>query len=303
MKLPPILIIVFNRPDFALKLFEALAKLKPEKLYVISDGPRNEREAIDVEKSRLIFNNVDWNCQIKYDYSSVNIGLRQRITSGIDWVFQSEETLIILEDDCIPQPDFFKFCSSMLDRYADDNRIMAINGCNLNPRLSKTFPNSYFFSKYANSWGWATWKRAWDLFDRDLSGFDDKDTFKNFTYNFPYRTRSSLYWHYKMGVVKESKINSWAYRWMFSLWIQNGLAVVPKFNLIQNIGDDERSTNTKGNLHFLKIESSPIIEDELSHPNFIHANLTYDKWLEDSIYSKSLKYRLLWMIKKLTFQI
>lgn len=301
--IPPILVIVFNRPDFALKLFEVLEKVRPEKLYVISDGPRNDKEAKTINESREIFRNISWICDVKYDFLEENVGLRKRITSGIDWAFTYEDRLIILEDDCLPHPDFFSFCDKMLDKYLDDERVMTINGCNLNPTLTKDIASSYFFSRYANSWGWATWKRAWSLYDADLSGMDDNFTLKNFNYNLPYRKRSSLYWIYKLGEVKKSKITSWAFRWMFTLWIQNGLAIVPGNNLIRNIGDDDRSSNTKGNLHFLNILASPLPSAKLLHPKFMIANMTYDNWLENSIYSKSVKYRLIWLFKKLTFQI
>lgn len=299
----PILVIIFNRPDFAIKLFEVLEKVKPKNLYVISDGPRNEEEALEVEKSRAIFNKIHWPCLVKYDYSNTNIGLRKRITSGIDWAFENEEKLIILEDDCIPHPDFFKYCRELLSKYADDKRIMTINGCNLKSEITETLPETYLFSKYANSWGWATWKRSWKLYDSTLSGLDDKLIAKSFTYNLPHRTRSALYWHYKLRLVRNSKINSWAYRWMFSLWTQNGLAIVPKNNLIQNIGSDNRSSNTKGNLHYLNIKSAPLLKKTISHPQYINANIAYDNWLENSIYSKSIKFRLVWLFKKLTFQI
>lgn len=304
MEMPAILLIIFNRPDFSRKMYNVLEKIRPPKLYVISDGARDENEGIEVNKSRDIFNNISWPCNVNYNYSDFNLGLFKRITSGIDWAFENETELIILEDDCIPHPDFFKFCEEMLIRYANDKRVMTINGCNLNPELSKGFSDSYFFSKYSNSWGWATWKRSWKLFDRNLSGMDSKLALKNFTYNFLYRKRSSIYWNYKLGLVKKSKINSWAYRWMFTLWIQNGLAIVPQNNLIKNIGNDERSSNTRGKLHYLNIDSKSLFNDkELTYPKYIHASVDYDKWLENSIYSKSIGYRLKWLFYKVTFQI
>lgn len=303
MNVPPILVIIFNRPEFTQKLFEVISQIQPEKLYVISDGPRNEEEALEVKKSRAIFKTISWPGQVKYNYADTNMGLRQRISSGIDWAFEYEEKLIILEDDCIPHPSFFRFCDELLSKYENDTRVMTINGCNLNPALSTSLPTSYFYSKYANSWGWATWKRAWSLYDRDLSGLDDREVLKNFSYFFTNSWRADIYWHYYLNRVKNSKINSWAYRWMFSLWIQNGLAIVPKNNLIQNIGIDERSSNTKGKYHYLNIEATPISNNMLSHPKFTHVNISYDKWLENTVYSKSLRYRLIWLIKKITLQI
>ena len=295
----PILIIIFNRPDFAKKVYEALSELKPSKLFVISDGPRTLEDEKDILLSRNIFNTITWNCEVKYNYLIANIGLRKLISGGITWAFQNEEKLIILEDDCIPHPDFFTFCEDLLIKYQDDNRIMTINGCNLNPNLSQNNSELFFFSKYANSWGWATWKRAWKLFDSELVGLENKNSAKNFAFNLPYRYRSALYWHYKLNEVKNSKINSWAYRWMFTLWLNNGLAIVPHSNLIQNIGNDKRSTNTKGNLHYLNICTTTLNKNKSKDPLCIIANLYYDKWLEDTIYSKSVINRFNWVVKKI----
>ena len=298
----PILVIIFNRPDFAKNALLTLSQLKPEKLYVISDGPRTKEEEQSVRQTREIFNTIDWNCEVKYNYSDVNQGLLKRISSGITWAFENEEKLIILEDDCMAHLDFFRFCEDLLTKYQDDTRIMTINGCNLNPRLTQNSPEWYFFSKYANSWGWATWKRAWKLFDSELVGMENKNAAKNFAFNLPYRYRSSTYWHYKLDKVKSSKINSWAYRWQFTLWINNGLAIVPHSNLIQNIGNDTRSTNTKGHLHYLNIRTSPLNTNKSKDPNFIIADSRYDRWLEDTIYSKSVMHRLIWATKKI-FQL
>ncbi len=299
MQTTPILVILFNRPDFATKLFQVISELKPPKLYVISDGPRTALEAEAVQKSRDIFNVINWVCEVKKNYSDENLGLRNRISGGISWAFENEERLIILEDDCIPHPDFFPFCDELLTKYKDDTRIMTINGCNLNPDLTRNNSETYFFSKYASSWGWATWKRAWNLYDSEMEGFDNKDVLRNFAYNLPYRYRAASYWYLKLEKVKNAQINSWAYRWMFTLWINNGLAVVPKTNLIQNIGYDMRSTNTKGNLHYINIHTSALKTNKLKSPQFVIANSTYDKWMEDTIFSKSVLNRLKWIVKKI----
>jgi len=303
MNTTPILVIIFNRPDFAQRIYDVLNELKPTKLYIISDGGRNEKEKKEVKLSREIFNTINWNCQVFYNYSDENLGLRNRISGGISWAFESEDKLIILEDDCIPHLDFFKFCSELLVKYKDDERIMTLNGCNMNSSISEESKESYFFSKYTNSWGWATWKRAWALYDSNLEGLDNFNLFKRALYNLPFRFRSTIYWKYKLNEVKQSRINSWAFRWMFSLWINNGLAIVPKTNLIQNIGNDERSSNTKGNLHFINIKTASLNIKKMNHPKNILANLKYDQWLENFIYSKSIKYRLIWLFKKSTFQI
>jgi len=299
----PILVIIYNRPDFTEKLYAILSKIKPLKLYVVSDGARNKEEQIAVNKSREIFNLIDWNCDVSYNYSDVNLGLRERISGGISWAFEAEERLIIIEDDCLPSKDFFEFCDSLLNKYENDKSVMTINGCNLNPSQSSKIEYSYFFSNYSNSWGWATWKRAWNLYDSDLKGFKNKQSLKKTLSNLPFKFRALIYWNYKLNLVKKEKINSWAYRWMFTLWNNNGLAIVPKSNLIKNVGTDSRSSNTQGNLHYLNINTSSLNLRKINHPKKIQVNSKYDKWLENSIYSKSVKYRFIWVFKKVTFQI
>lgn len=295
----PILVIIFNRPDFAKNIYESLNQLQPAKLYVVSDGPRSKEEELDIQKSRNIFKAIEWECEVSYNYSDVNLGLRKRISSGITWAFEKEEKLIILEDDCIPHADFFKYCNNLLSKYKDDERIMCINGSNLNPKISENFSETYFFSRYSNSWGWATWKRAWNLFDSELVGLEDKEIYKNFANNLPRKYRSKAYWIFMLSKVKQQKIDSWAYRWMFTLWINNGLAIVPQSNLIQNIGNDYRSTHTKGDLHYINIKTSTLKQNNFEEPELYIPNTCYDNWLEDSIYSKTIVNRILWAANRL----
>jgi hypothetical protein len=294
-----LLLIIFNRPDLTLKLYEQLKALKPSKLYIISDGGRNDKECLIIEQSRMIFNNIEWKCKVKRNYSTNNMGLRKRIVSGIDWAFESEEKLIILEDDCIPHPDFIPFCEAMLEKYRDNKKIMTINGCNLNQSLTCKNRESHFFSRYANSWGWATWKEAWSRYDKDLDGLKNPTINKLLKSHLTAPIRATLYWRYKLNEVKSNRINSWAFRWMFTLFENKALAIVPRTNLITNIGNDERSTNTKGKLHYINLPTSSINKLESIDPENTTPNNTYDKWVEDSIYSKSLTYRLNWIIQKI----
>ena len=298
-----ILVIIYDRPDFAVQIYKQLEDQKPGKLYIVSDGPKNDKDIALIEESRSIFNTISWECETKYNYSNSNLGLRERIVSGIDWAFEVEEQLIILEDDCIPHPDFFPFCETMLEKYKDNERIMTINGCNLNASLSLNRKETYFFSRYANSWGWATWKRAWQLFDRELTRLDHPEFKKILKSNLTSPVRATIYWKYKLNKVRSNCINSWAFRWMFTLFMNNALAIVPRSNLIRNIGSDERSTNTRGELLFINLPISCLNIKKIVTPEKIKPDNLYDSWIENSIYSKSLKIRFNWLIKKILFQI
>ena len=295
-----LLLIIFNRPDLTLKLYEQLKTQKPNRIYIISDGGRNDKERLIIEKSRMIFNNIDWDCEVKTNYSDYNLGLRKRIVSGIDWAFENEEKLIIIEDDCIPHPDFIPFCEEMLNKYKEHKEIMTINGCNLNHSLSRNNKETYFFSRYANSWGWATWKDAWDIFDRDLVGLKNTQLNNILKSHFTAPLRATLYWRYKLNEVEKNRINSWAFRWMFTLFNKKAYAIVPRTNLISNIGNDERSTNTKGKLHYINLPTESLKSKKITDPKQITPNDHYDRWVEDSIYSKSFKYRFTWIIQKIS---
>src|SRR5271169_304080 len=147
---------------------EAIRRAQPPRLYVAADGPRDRPgEPRRCEEVRRIATAVDWPCDVKTLFRDQNLGLRRAVASAIDWFFESEEEGIVLEDDCLPSLDFFRFCTELLERYRTDTRVMAICGSSyVNPGSNHTA--SYYFSYYADVWGWATWRRAWQLYDRDL---------------------------------------------------------------------------------------------------------------------------------------
>lgn len=165
----PIALIIFNRPDLTIRVFSKIARAKPKTLFVIADGPRSDHPG-DIKKcaeARSIIESVDWDCTVHKNYSDINLGCGRRLASGISWVFEKVEEAIILEDDCLPHPTFFRFCKELLERYRDDERIMQINGQNFQHKSMRT-SYSYLFSYSNNCWGWATWRRAWQHFDMEM---------------------------------------------------------------------------------------------------------------------------------------
>ena len=158
----PVAFIIFNRPDTTERVFAEIANAKPPKLLVIGDGPRTGRpgEAEKVAATRAIIQRVDWDCKVLTNFSEVNLGCKKRVSSGIDWVFEQVEEAIILEDDCLPDITFFRFCQEMLERYRGDQRIGMISGDNF--QFGRRYgDDSYYFSKYVHIWGWATWRDRW----------------------------------------------------------------------------------------------------------------------------------------------
>ncbi|OUC08639.1 hemolytic protein HlpA-like protein, partial [Litorilinea aerophila] len=165
----PVIFLIFNRPDTTAQVFAEIAKARPRRLLVVADGPRPHRPD-DVEKcsaTRAVIERVDWPCEVSCDFAEENLGGRRRISSGLTWAFSQVEAAIVLEDDCLPHPTFFPFCEELLNRYCHDERIMAITGDNFQFGRSRT-KYSYYFSRYFHSWGWATWRRAWQHYDDTL---------------------------------------------------------------------------------------------------------------------------------------
>ena len=294
----PIVLIIFRRPETTLKVFDQIRQVKPSKLFVISDAPRTDRpdESEQCEKTRAIIDYVDWDCEIVKHYADTNLGPFRCIASGLDWVFNQVEEAIILEDDCFPDLTFFRFCEELLDYYRNDQRIMAISGDNFQLGHQRT-EDSYYFSRYTHSWGWATWKRAWKYADMEMKAWPqvrEQNLLKLILDN----DREVRYWDTMLQATYESKIVAWDYRWTLAAWLQNGLTILPNVNLISNIGFGEGATNTistKNPWINLPTES---MNFPLQHPEFIIRDSMADKFTQDSVFKPNFKFRLGRKLKK-----
>ena len=245
----PIAFLIFNRPDTTKQVFDLIREAKPPKLLVIADGPRHDKVG-EVEKcmaTRAIIDLVDWDCEVITNYSDINLGCRLRVSSGIDWVFEQVEEAIILEDDCLPDPSFFRYCDELLERYRSDTRIMFISGDNFQfGRKSTT--DSYYFSKCISStppiWGWATWRRAWKYYDVDLKLWETiaaSDWLEDIL-----RDRAAVkLWKSKFKSVYDRRFDTWDFQWVFACWSQSGLIICPNINLVSNIGYGADATHSK----------------------------------------------------------
>lgn len=230
----PVAFFVFNRPDVTRIVFEAIARAQPETLLVIADGPRSLSEQERCLQVRAIIDEVDWPCRVVTEYSKVNLGCKKRLSSGLDWVFSQCEEAIILEDDCVPEASFFPFCEQMLARYRVDSRVMMVTGTNyLLDQLD--VPESYIFSRYYSVWGWATWKRAWALYDISLINWDQQKAQKQI-HSFYSQSYMQASVAAGFDLVHQNKIDTWDIQWSYSCLFNSGLCVVPKVNLISNIG-------------------------------------------------------------------
>lgn len=287
----PVLFLVFNRPDTTKRVFQKIKEAKPPRLYVAADGPRKGREgeAEKCEEVRQIATNVDWTCEVKTLFRDENLGCKNAVSGAIDWFFEKEEMGIILEDDCLPNQSFFFFCEELLEKYKTDKRIWHIGGYKYQSSGADKF--SYNFSRYTHVWGWATWKRAWKYYDVDLKKYKKhKHTLEN--YDFFHRKKDYLKRKKVLEKVVSGKLDTWDYQWNFCVRINNGLAIRPSKNLVENIGFREDATHTKHNKVESNIKAS--IKFPLQHPDIFMANREIDcEYNEDElnkgIISKILK--------------
>jgi hypothetical protein len=266
----PVAFIIFNRPDTTARVFEAIRQAKPQKLLVVADGPR-------IDRSRAVIDRVDWECEVLTNYSDINLGCKRRVSSGIDWVFSLVKEAIILEDDCLPAASFFQFCQTLLEKYRDDDRIMHIGGTNLQSGQTRT-PYSYYFSKYSGIWGWASWRRAWQNYDVNLTSWEEfkiSQAIESVHIN-PYEQK---YWLEILERVYQGKIDTWDYQWNYTCWSQGSLAVVPEVNLITNIGFRPDATHTHQDSYLSELPLSEI--SQIEHPRFVIAHREADKYVFD----------------------
>jgi hypothetical protein len=236
--------IVFNRPEHTDRTFAVLRKQRPARLFIIADGPR-PGHATDEKRCaavRRIVDAVDWPCEVYRNYADHNLGLKRRVSSGLDWVFEQVERAIILEDDCVAHPDFFTFCDTLLEHYADDARVAVVTGNNFQNGRRRG-EASYYFSKYNHCWGWATWSRAWRLYQDDLPFWPEWRESSAWKRQAPDRVERT-YWEGIFDRVHAEDIDSWAYPWTACVWYRNGLTATPNVNLVSNIGFGSESTHT-----------------------------------------------------------
>ena len=242
-QIPPVVLVVFNRPHLASQLYQRVRTARPRVLLVVADGPRPGR-AEDVQlcdATRKIVTSPDWPCDVLTNMADENLGIRRRISSGLDWVFSQCSEAIILEEDCIPHLSFFEFCSNMLRQYREDTRIMHVSGDNFHGETQRG-AGSYYFSRYPFTWGWASWSRAWRYYDADLSLWPTAiaGRWLESIFEDPVEIQ---HWSSAFDRVYRGEIDAWDYQWVFACLYQSGLSILPNRNLISNIGVGPDATN------------------------------------------------------------
>lgn len=270
----PILFLVFNRPEVTARVFEAVRRAQPKRLFVAADGPRPDKanEAKLCEQVRAIASNVDWPCETSTLYREDNLGCRLAVSSAITWFFENVERGIILEDDCLPDPSFFAYCEDLLNHYRNDTRVTCISGYN-NFHTWDPQGASYSFSSLPLIWGWATWRRAWNYYNFDDFVAGDHRRLARSISEDPTFVRK-LAGAYQATAAGD--IDTWDYVWTYCMTAQAGLTCVPCCNLVSNIGFGSDATHTSDTSSEHANKASSRIETPLRHPHAVFRDPDFD---------------------------
>lgn len=291
----PILYIIFNRLDTVKQTFPRIKAQQPAQLFIAADGPRvnklGEKEKC-AEVREWVLSQIDWNCNVKTLFREENLGCGKGPAEAITWFFNNVEQGIILEDDCLTNNSFFPFCEELLNKYKKDYRVMQISGTN---RLDifQNDESDYLFTIYPSEWGWASWKRAWNLYDFNISKWQSIETQKIIK-DIYYKPN----WFSGMTGILNTTINNpevswWDYQWGFCKNINNALTITPCTNLVSNIGFGDNATHTASKANpFMNLPTHEI-NFPLIHPSIIYRCIDFDTQILDKHFPKSQKESLL----------
>jgi hypothetical protein len=285
----PVLLIIFNRPDKVRRLMESLEKARPSRIYIGADGPRASKP-LDKEKcaeARRIAQAVTWPCEVRTNFLTENVGVDKGMESAIGWFFANEEEGIICEDDCIPSDDFFRYSEELLQKYRNDEKVMMICGTNFQDGI-KRGDASYYASRYP-TWGWATWRRAWQKYDEHLDGLDELIREKKID-GILTDPEQQKFWLDFFGKIRKGKFSFVDTKWLFSMWNNGGICLIPNANLVRNIGFDKEATHARIGADTRSVETEGL--GEIRHPASLAVNEEADTHFFNKIHRTSLLRKL-----------
>ncbi|RFM27903.1 nucleotide-diphospho-sugar transferase [Deminuibacter soli] len=263
----PVLLLLFNRPDLTQQVFQQIQRVQPARLYIAADGPRptHAADAALCAQARAVATQVNWDCTVKTLFREANKGCKKAVSEALTWFFEQEPEGIILEDDCLPVQSFFYFCDTLLQHYRLDTRITCITGTNLqNGR--QWGDASYYFSRYSNIWGWASWRRVWQQYDAELTQYQPAEVARQMkkVFSDPFLAAD---WVKLFNDLKAGLIDTWDYQLNFINFFENRLCVTPNVNLISNTGfrDDATHTHNPDN-HNAHLPAGEITH--ITHPRY-----------------------------------
>ena len=274
----PVVLLMFNRPDYTRLVFQRVREVRPARLLVVADGARKDRPGEEslCQMTRDIIGEVDWPCQVERNFSVENQGCGRRVSSGLDWVFSQVDEAIILEDDCLPDLTFFAFCETLLARYRLDERVLSISGDNLLPgRTSQEA--SYRFSRVGHIWGWATWRRAWSYYDFKMRTWPEFRRDGGMSRLFGEYPRMQRCWTGWLEATYLGKIDTWDYQWFYTAFARGGIHILPRRNLVTNIGFSANATHTTNITAWEANLPAYQADQPLRHPEHIAVDIQADR--------------------------
>ncbi len=294
----PIALLIFNQPDATAQVFEVIRQIQPTQLFVIADGARPNRgnEAQKCADTRAILDRVDWDCEVLKNYADCHLGSKYRVATGLNWVFEEVAEAIILEADCLPDLSFFPFCQELLARYRSDTRIMSISGSTVRDGRQAP-PYSYRFSHHCHRWGWATWQRAWQYFDVEMSQWNEIQQ-QNMLQDIFADAPTVKYWQRTLQAVQDGHLDTWNDQWNLASWLQSGLSINPTTSLVANVGfraDDTRRSDIESRWANLPVAAMPF---PLQHPPFVVRDARGDHDSQKTAYEMGYFDRLQTKLKK-----
>lgn len=282
-----VLLLIFNRPKITEEVFEEIRKVRPKKLYIAADGPRESRdgEVSLTNKSRDIVSKIDWPCDLYTLFRKKNLGCKNAVSSAISWFFQSESEGIILEDDCKPNSSFFIYCEWALKEFRNNNKVWHVNGNNFSAPSDLYDEKAYSFTSLAQVWGWATWKNRWDYYEND-----SVELYKESIKKWRRWELSLLARHNKINHLKQvlEGLSAWDYQWQIAILNNSGLCVSSSSNLISNLGNGPDSTHTQNDKRTNLLTTEIVLSSLKSNVN-LNLNLNLNKWFEKNMGLNKLK--------------
>jgi hypothetical protein len=279
---------IFARPDTTARVLDVVRKARPQQLLVVADGPRPEvaGEAERCAATRELLDTVDWDCDVSTNFADHNLGQTRRLETGLDWAFDLTEEAIVVEDDCLPDPTFFAYCDELLERYRDEERLLTVSGDNFQFERPAS-EDSYFFSRYPHSYGWASWRRAWSLNDPEMSAWPElRET--DWLQGIVGEGHSAAYWSHIFELTHRNR-DSWDYAWLFTCWVHGMVNAHPNVNLVSNIGVRDDATNTRPELGTViaDLPTEPI-GFPLRHPETLAPNSAADDYTEGLLFGGNM---------------
>lgn len=276
-----VLVLMFTRNDTLQQVFDEIRKARPSRLFLFQDGARGEKDVAGIEACRKIVSdeNIDWECEVVRNYQTRNLGCMTAGFTAHRWAFTLADKVMVLEDDVVPSQSFFPFCKEMLDKYENDERVTMISGFNMDEQTTDC-PYDYFFTSAFSIWGWASWRRVVSQWDEQLSFLDDP-------YNLDQLQQLIKARGYKSDFVRTCQLHRSSGLPQFEtifwshMMLNNGLAIMPSKNQINNVGATEDSA------HYSAFKTLPKavrriftmkryeLSLPLKHPTYVIDNVAY----------------------------